>query len=276
MKIKARIFFLLLIAPLAALADQSEITVSRLYLVNPDALDVKNSINALEAAFKSRDLSPSKQIGLMPSELPDRPSLPESRPFNFGPVSMNVLGCGNSSYAQFGTANATNGGLIGNSSERIFGCIYLSKRGIRMSVIIEQKTSSSGSLMASLMSGIKKATRGNDADYSKKVFDSMLKEVRDKLPGVLVELEELPSGDVTRPDEERIKALALDSPLAEPPASKTVIADAPVHLSSGVIEKQPSTPEQRIQQLKSLNELRQSGILTEQEFQIEKQKILNN
>lgn len=37
-----------------------------------------------------------------------------------------------------------------------------------------------------------------------------------------------------------------------------------------------TTTEQRIQQLKSLNELKQAGLLTEQEFQNEKQKVLAN
>lgn len=224
------LLLLLLVAPLTAQA-QSETTVSRLYLVNPDSTDIKGSVEALEAAIKTRDFRPSKQIGLMPSELPDHPGEIESRPFNFGPASITLLSCGNSAYAQIGTATGTNAGLIGNTSERIFGCLYLSKRGIRMAMVIEQRSSSSGGLMGSLMSGIKSVARGNDADYTKKLFDAMLQEVRVKIPGVLVELQELSSGEVTRPDEEKVKALALSTssppPAAVPAAATTTTTERP-------------------------------------------------
>lgn len=273
----------LFIVPAIA-AAQSETSVSRLYLVNPDPADIKGSIDALDAAIKTRDFRPSKQIGLMPSELPDRLGEPESRSLNFGPVSMNVLGCGNSAYAQIGTSNSSNGGIIGNSSERIFGCMYLSKRGIRMSVIIEQKSASNGSLMGSLMAGIKSVTKGDDAEYSKKIFDAMLKEVKAKIPGVLVELQEFP-GDVTRPDEEKVKALALNAPLPQPasPALVAPVANAPEIIVAAATAQPEITkassatsPEQRIQLLKNLAELKKSGVLTDQEFTAEKRKILDN
>jgi hypothetical protein len=271
----------LFIVPAIA-AAQSETSVSRLYLINPDSTDIKGSIDALEAAIRTRDYRPSKQIGLMPSELPDRLGEPESRPFNFGPVSVNMLGCGNSAYAQIGTANGTDGGLIGNTSERIFGCLYLSKRGIRMSVIIEQKSSSSGSLMGSLMAGIKSVITGNDAEYSKKIFDAMLKEVKGKMPAVLVELEEFP-GDVTRPDDEKVKALGLNTPVLPPVIAAPVVSvtKTPEIIAAAVqteTTKAPSaiSPDQRIQLLRNLAELKKSGVLTDQEFTAEKRKILDN
>lgn len=243
------LLLLLLVAPLSAQA-QSETTVSRLYLVNPDSADIKGSVEALEAAIKTRDFRPSKQIGLMPSELPDHPGEIESRPFNFGPASITLLSCGNSAYAQVGTATGTNAGLIGSSSERIFGCLYLSKRGIRMAMVIEQRSSSSGGLMGSLMSGIKSVARGNDADYTKKLFDAMLQEVRAKIPGVLVELQELSSGEVTRPDEEKVKALALSSP---PPAA--VAAPATKAAAVEAATERPSSAAQALDARRQLTGL---------------------
>jgi len=244
------LLLLLLVAPLTAQA-QSETTVSRLYLVNPDSTDIKGSVEALEAAIKTRDFRPSKQIGLMPSELPDHPGEIESRPFNFGPASITLLSCGNSAYAQIGTSTGTNAGLIGNTSERIFGCLYLSKRGIRMAMVIEQRSSTSGSLMGSLMSGIKNVARGNDVDYTKKLFDAMLQEVRVKIPGVLVELQELSSGEVTRPDEEKVKALALSSP---PPAAPPAVAKA-VEVSAATTTERPSSTAQALDARRQLTGL---------------------
>lgn len=274
----------LLLVPVISVA-QSETSVSRLYLINPNSSDIKGSLDALETAIKTRDYRPSKQINLLPSELPDRLGEPASQTMSFGPVSMSFVGCGNSAYAQIGTANSSDGGLIGNSSERIFGCMYLSKRGIRLSMIIEQKTASNGSLMGSLMAGIKNVTRGDDAEYSKKIFDAMLKEVKAKIPDVLVELEESP-GVATRPDEEKVKALALNTPLSLPPVAPVAkvaevpsvvppVAQLPVQ-ADVVKQSSNANSEQRITLLKNLAELKKSGVLTDKEFLEEKRKILSN
>ena len=260
---------------------QSETSVSRIYLINPDASDVKGSLDATEAAFKTRDNKPSKQINFMPSELPDRLGEPEAKQVNMGPFSMNLLGCGNATYAQFGTESGTNSSMLGNTNDRFFGCMYLSKRGIRIALVIEQKMASSGGLMGALLGGIKSGIRGSDSEYAKKSFDSMLAVIREKIPGILVEMQEFP-GEVTRPDEEKIKALALNTPLLLPanplPVGKTPEIVVAAVAGGTEITKSPSasSSEQRIQLLKNLAELKKSGVLTDQEFTAEKRKILAN
>lgn len=55
-----------------------------------------------------------------------------------------------------------------------------------------------------------------------------------------------------------------------------VVTPVQVAKNSATAPVSATTADQRIQQLKSLNELKQAGLLTEQEFQNEKQKVLAN
>ncbi len=253
-----------MLVPLAALA-QSEVSVSRLYLVNPDQADISNTIDALEAAIKTRDYRPTKQIGLMPSELPDKPGEPESRPINIGPVSINMLSCGNAAYAQFGTSSGTSNGALGDTSDRTFGCLFLSKRGLRMAIVLEQKSSTSTGLMGSLLGGIKSTVRGSDKDYAQKAFDNMLKAVREKIPGVLVELQEFP-GEVTRPDEGRIKELAMSSP-----GAKAVV---PVAQVQNISQPSQTVDQNQIEgKLRELKRLYESGLI-DKEVYLDRQKAI--
>lgn len=54
------------------------------------------------------------------------------------------------------------------------------------------------------------------------------------------------------------------------------ITPTPMTTTAAAVTTTVSTPEHRIQMLKSLVELRKSGALTEQEFSVEKQKVLAN
>ncbi|BBP00795.1 SHOCT domain-containing protein [Sulfuriferula nivalis] len=272
----ASLFFMSSIA-----AAESSSTISRFYLVNPDPTDVKGSVDALVAAIGTRTYFPSKHINLMPTELPDRPSEPSSQTINLGPVTMSYIGCGNSAYAQVGVSSSSSNGILGQSKENIFGCVYLSKKGTRIAIINEQKSSSSSGLMSGIMSGIKDAVQGNDAEYSKKMFNEMLAKAKEKIPGILVELEELPEEGVTRPDDDKLKQLGFNVPLPPVQPAEMVenkLATTPV-VATNANTSTPAaaqTQQQKIELLKSLVELKKSGALTDQEFTDEKRKILNN
>jgi hypothetical protein len=289
----ASIIALLLLAP-CVVSAATEVTTSRLYLINPDPADIQNSLDGLEAAIKTRgDLRPSKKTSFVPAELPDKLGEPELRPINVGPMTVNLLGCGNS-YGQIDTASSNNGGL-GTTSEHFIGCVHLSKRGIRISIVLESRMSTSDGLMGSLLGGIRDTIRGDDKKFGKKSFDAMISKVREKVPGVLVELIEVPGGEVLRPDTEKIKAAlsTQETKLPEVVATKNVGEQTASPVNSAVSPVQPgsapiaqsippsaqSTPslassEQRIQLLRNLAELKKTGILTEREFMAEKQKIL--
>jgi len=79
----------------------------------------------------------------------------------------------------------------------------------------------------------------------------MLQEVRVKIPGVLVELQELFSGEVTRPDEEKVKALALSSP---PPAAAAPAVKA-VEVSTATTTEKPSSAAQALDARRQLTGL---------------------
>lgn len=278
---------------------EAEMTVSRLYLINPDPNDVSNSIDAIEAAVKTMDISPSRQVGLMPSVLPDKPGEIENQQMHFGPMTFNVRGCGGASYAQVGTQSSF-GNALGSQSDITFGCLYLSKDAIRMAIVFEQKSASGNSLTGWISSGIKHAVRGNDKEYANKIFNKMIDAVREKVPNVLVELEEVP-GEVIKPDQEKVALLfqktqasaAISSSVAVPsssnptsPAQSSAAQVLPA--PSGITQVAPTQPaeqqansglsdsERRMALLEKIADLKKSGVLTDQEFEIEKKKILGN
>lgn len=207
---------------------QNQTTTSRIYLFNPDPKDVKNSIEALEASIKTRALRPAKKIGLVPSSLPLKPGEPVNKSFQVGPMAVNFLTCGDS-YGEISTESSTSGGMMGSSGERFFGCMHLSQSGIRMSVILEQSTSSSSGLLGSLMTSIRDGIRGDDQNFGKQSFDKIVETVRQKVPGVLVELIELPGGDISRPDGDQVAQLM---------AKATPKADTPIAVTEGAANKQ--------------------------------------
>ncbi|BBP02537.1 hypothetical protein SFSGTM_32450 (plasmid) [Sulfuriferula nivalis] len=131
------------------------------------------------------------------------------------------------------------------------------------------------------MSGIKNAVQGNDAEYSKKMFNEMLAKAQEKIPGLLVELEELPEEGVTHPDDEKLKQLGFNVPL--PPAQPAEMVENKLTSTPAIATNVKTSPpattqtqQQKIELLKSLVELKKSGALTDQEFTDEKRKILNN
>lgn len=279
-------FFVGILTTGAAFAE-GEMSVSRLYLIDPDPNDVSNSLEALEAAVKIMDVKPSKQVGLMPSDLPDRPGEIANQQMHFGPMTVNLRSCGDASYAQVGT-QSNYGNALGSQSDLTFGCIYLSKNAIRMAIVFEQKSSSSNGISAWIAGSIRSAVRGDDKDYAKKNFDKMIDVVRQRIPNVLVELEEVP-GEVTRPDQDRVaslfpKAQAMPAvPKNGMPSTtnQTVNQTSATQLAPVQAAAQPgasalSDSERQVELLGKLADLKKSGILTDAEFQEQKKKILGN
>lgn len=201
-------FITIVLAGVLALVAQSataqtQTTTSRLFLFNPDPSDIKNSIDALEEAIKTRTNRPSKRTGLVPSTLPDKLGEPTNKSMKFGPMTVNVLECGDA-YGQISSASNTQGGMLGSSGENFFGCMYVAKTGIRLSVILEQSTQSSNGLFGAVLGGIRDGIRGDDQKFGKQSFDKMVAAAREKAPGILVELMELPGGIISRPDGEQV------------------------------------------------------------------------
>jgi len=207
----------------AGVQAQIQSTTSRMYLFNPNPADIKNSIDGLEAAISSRNVRPSKEVGLVPSQLPDQLGEPASKSVNFGLGSIRVLECGDS-YGRVSSRSSSDGGLLGSSGENFFGCAYLSKQGITLAVILEQHITSSG-LFGSLLSGIRDSIRGNDQKFGREVFDKMAALVREKVPGILIEL---PGGDISRPDADRVAAALAAPQAATPklPSASAIAVDA--------------------------------------------------
>ncbi len=158
---------------------QTQTTTSRLYLFNPDSNDIKNSVDGLEAAIKSRGGRAAKHMGLVPTTLPDKLEEPVTKPVNLGPFTMRLTQCGNA-YGEVTVGSETDGGMLGSSGERFFGCVYVAKGGIRIALILEQSTRSSGSLMGSLLTGIRDSIRGDDQKFGRETFEKMTGLVREK------------------------------------------------------------------------------------------------
>jgi hypothetical protein len=151
-------------------------------------------------------MRPTKRVGLVPSDLPEKIGEPVNKAIQFGPMTMNMTQCGDA-YGQFSTGSTNSAGMMGGSGENFFGCVYLSKDGIRMAVVLEQFTQSSSGLFGAMIAGVRDAIRGDDQAFGKEVFDKMIAAVRTKVPGVMVELVELPGGKISRPDGEKVAQL---------------------------------------------------------------------
>lgn len=283
---------------------ESQMSVSRLYLIDPDPNDINNSIDALEAAVKVMDIKPSKQIGLMPENLSDKPGEIEVKQVSMGPMTFNIRGCGNS-YAQLGTQSGY-GNSLGINSNSTFGCLYLSKSAIRMAVVFEQKQSSGDSISGWIAGGIKSAVLGSDKDYAKKIFEKMITAAKEKVPNLLIELEEVP-GEVARPDQDKVALLFQK--LSTPSAGSSVNSNVPSAPNVATSANTPTAPdassspsntpaqavqvssmqsigksggailsdsERKIELLGKLADLKKAGVLTDEEFEAQKKKILGN
>ena len=199
---------------------QTQTTTFRVTIFNPNPADTKASVDGLEAAIATRGRV-SKRVGLLPSPLPDAMGQPTYKTFNFGPFTQRMLDCGGA-YAEVSIASDTGANPLGGSGERFFGCLYLSKFGIRTSLVIERYVRSSGPIGGAIVGFLRKTVEGDDATWGKKIIDQMTAEVRNKVPGALIDQVEMPGGEVSRPDGDKVDTL-LASANAAPVAALTPI-----------------------------------------------------
>jgi hypothetical protein len=181
-----------------AAAQQQSVTY-RLNFIHPTAgtSEARIAADAVEAIIGERG-RPQKQIGMYPDSPPVSPGAPAFRTINFGPVSQQVLQC-SGAYAQFVWIKDSGANPIGGSGERYTGCVFVSKLGIRSSIVIERYTRSSGSLLGGIVGGIRNAIEGDDAQWGHKTVSRFTEIYKQRVPTVLVELIETPEG-VQTPD----------------------------------------------------------------------------
>lgn len=183
---------------------QTQTTTQRLYLFQPGTIaDVSRAAEAAEAALASRGRV-AKRVGLLPGTLPDRPGEPVIRSTNYGPAIIRELSC-DDAYAQI-TLGSSTGNMLGSSGERFNACVYPSKAGTRIALVIERSISG-GIVGGAIVGFIRNAIQGDEKDGAKKLQDEMLMQVRKSLPDVLVELSELPGGQRTTPDGDKVAQL---------------------------------------------------------------------
>lgn len=228
--------------PAATLVSaQSQTTTSRVYFFNPHPAEIQASLQGLEEALSARKRV-QKQVNLVPTVLPDRLGEPVSKMMQFGPASLPVQDCGDA-YATISLVSDTDGGILGGTGERIFGCMYLSKAGIRTAIVMEQYTRSS-TLFGGLVSAIRKGTLGDDPEFGKKVFGEFATKIRARTPDVLVELIELPGGDISRPDGERVAAILAESKTSAAPPPNAAAPGAAGLLSITPLSTSAQQPQQ--------------------------------
>lgn len=216
------------LSALAASAHaQTQTTTQRLYLFQPGTVaDVATAAQAAETALSSRGRV-AKRVGLLPGTLPDRPGEPTMRSTNYGPAVIREISC-DDAYAQI-TLGSQTGNMLGSSGERFNACVYPSKAGTRIALVIERSVSG-GIVGGAIVGFIRNAIQGDEKDGAKKLQDEMLAQVKKSLPDVLVELSELPGGQRTTPDAEKVALLMPAEKPAEPrvadPAASTALAAA--------------------------------------------------
>lgn len=183
---------------------QTQTTTQRLYLFQPGTIaDVSRAAEAAEAALASRGRV-AKRVGLLPGTLPDRPGEPTIRSTNYGPTILREINC-DDAYALISLGSST-GNMLGSSGERFSACVYPSKAGTRIALVIERSVSG-GIVGGAIVGFIRNAIQGDEKDGAKKLQDEMLMQVRKTLPVVLVELSELPGGLRSTPDADKVAQL---------------------------------------------------------------------
>ena len=231
---KALILVLAIVAGSPAGAQQQSVTY-RLNFFHPTAgiAEARIAADAVEAIIGERS-RPQKQIGMYPDSPPASPGAPAFRSVNFGPLSQQILQC-NGAYAQFAWIKDSGANPIGGSGERYTGCVFISKVGIRSSIIIERYTRSSGSILGGIVGGIRNAIEGDDAQWGNKTVARFTEIYKQRAPAVLIELIETPEG-IQTPDGAKVaeilsKATAVSQePSAAPlgTASAASVASNPM------------------------------------------------
>lgn len=201
---------------------QTQTTTQRLYLFQPGTIsDVSRAAEAAEAALASRGRV-AKRVGLLPGTLPDRPGEPTIRSTNYGPTIIREISC-EDAFAQI-TLGSSTGNMLGSSGERFNACVYPSKTGTRIALVIERSVSG-GIVGGAIVGFIRNAIQGDEKDGAKKLQDEMLMQIRKALPDVLVELSELPGGQRSTPDADKVAQLLPPETAAPSRATGAATAD---------------------------------------------------
>ncbi len=202
------------------------------------ASEAQIAVEAVEAVVGERGRT-QKQVGLFPDELPVTPGSPSYKAVNVGPFSQQLLQCGGA-FAQVSYAKDTGANPLGGSGERYTGCVFVSKAGIRSSIVIERYTRADGSLFGGIIGGIRGAIQGDDAQWGDKTVARFTEIYKQRVPHVLVELVETPRG-IERPDDAKVKELMAKAkppeapPAAATPASATAAAVSTLSASLGEV-----------------------------------------
>jgi hypothetical protein len=230
---KAISLAVLALASSVAQAQTTQSTSYRVYLFHPNPEGTKASIEALEAAIGSRGRV-SKDIGLLPTKLADKPGEPAYKTVSFGPATFRNLVC-EDAYAQVKLASDTGAQLLGSTGERFFGCAYPSKAGTRLTLVIERYIRGN-TIGGSLVGFIRNSIEGDDVEWGKKITGEMIAAVQRRIPDVLIEMVDLAGGERTRPDGTQVDALISAAAAGTAPApSAPQVAAAPAGLMPAVM-----------------------------------------
>lgn len=222
--VKALSLAVLVLTSSVVQAQATQSTSYRVYLFHPNPEGTKASIEALEAAIGSRGRV-SKDIGLLPTKLADKPGEPVYKTVSFGPATFRNLVC-DDAYAQVRLASDTSAQLLGSSGERFFGCAYPSKAGTRLTLVIERYVRGN-SIGGAVVGFIRNSIQGDDVEWGKKITGEMISAVQRRIPAVLIEMVELPGGDRTRPDGPQVDALIAAAATGAAPSSPQASTSPP-------------------------------------------------
>lgn len=193
------------------------------------AAEAQLAVEAVEAVVGERGRT-QKQVGLFPEDPPAVPGNPAYKAINVGAFSQQLLQC-SGAFAQIGFSKDTGANALGGSGERYTGCVFVSKAGIRSSIVIERYTRAGGSLLGGIIGGIRNAMQGDDAEWGDKTVARFTEIYKQRMPNALVELVETPKG-IERPDDARVKELLSRSKQAEIPTATSTTNGSSVVTSS--------------------------------------------
>lgn len=207
-----------LAASLAAQAQTQTVTW-RVVVFDPDPNRVQLTVQAVTEALEAFGRV-SKNVGLLPSPLPELPGKPGYKTFQMGPYSQRIMTC-DDAYARIDNGS-TLGNQIGVISETYAGCVFPSAAGTRV-VFTFERAKSGASLSGAILNLMAKTIQGSDEERARKLSDGVLANMRKVLPTLLVDTVELPGLAPERPDGAQVDSL-LAAATKKPPA---VAAAAP-------------------------------------------------
>jgi hypothetical protein len=182
----------------------------------------KIATDAVEAIIGDRGRRPQKQVGMYPDALPAIPGAATPRSVNIGPFTQQIMKC-DDAYAQLSFATDTGSNPLGGSGEKYIGCVFVSKAGIRSSIVIERYTRAGGSLFGAIIGGIRNTIQGDDVEWGEKTVAHFVELYKQLAPQAMVELIETPKR-LERPDGEKVTALLQTAKQSNPqPLAQQVI-----------------------------------------------------